>query len=591
MLTFLSLSGCGGGRLLTDPPPVAVRDPESRENTIQLYERTFHVDPTGGATVRTHSILKVGAGGTEKTLSVFDGSMTRLTRYEARIVYSDGFLERYDIGDLATSTLSNSQVIANRFLRHVSIKRVPGPGDLIESISEHTLALPQLGFQFSPAEAGDRVVRATCEIDVPRGDTVLSIVVNDPAGRPPSITRGDASTVYRFEWQGFRQNDARHRFSRRNDAPRVFAITSHRPGSWREFGDWYLGAIAGKLNADPKIAAAARASVHDGMSAREKMYAVASYCQSNIRYEQVYLDGGEIIPNEAAEILKRRYGDCKDYSTLMVVLAREVGLNPDLVLCWRGSGYAFCETLPVSQFNHMIVHWQDGGEDLWFDGTNPPEAIGIASDDLINGRALILKRGDSHLATIAESPENHLSVSGRFGARGDDLIGGMTIRVRGQYAIGFHAAARQMNAHLMKAALVRWIEHSVSSAASITELDWRSDSASFVMDVVCRLPNVLWHVGDREYVRFDKVFNMLLPREEPELDTAAVFCYPGYARVGVDVTLPDFVSTSGAGEFRWEDRCELPPGPFDARSRGEFLQKYRVETEKASHAIQLRRKG
>ncbi len=577
--------------MLTDPPPVAVREGGNQENTWQLYERHFRLEPSGRATMRTHSIMRVGSEGTERSLAVFDGSMTHLTRYEARIIYVDGSVARYDVDDLATSTMSNSQVIAQRSLRHVGMKRIPGPGDLVESVAEHEIALPQLGFHFSPAEAGDRVLHAACVIEVPRGDTVLTSLMNDTAGTSPLITRNDLSTSYRFEWQRYRQNENRHRFAPRNDAPQLFALPSRGPASWKEFGDWYLGAIAGKLKADESIAAAAKGIVNAGMSAKEKMFAVARYCQSNIRYEQVYLEGGEIIPNEAAQIFRHRYGDCKDYSTLMVVLAREAGLNPDLVLCWRGTGYAFCDALPVDQFNHMIVHWQDGMEEFWFDGTNPPEAIGIASDDLINGRALILKPGGSLLTAIGESPENLLSLSGSFDVRGDDLMGRMTIGLRGQYAISFLMAARWANAHVMQSTLARWIQQSVSSGASVSDLLWHADSTAFRVEAACRLPNALWHVGDGEYVRFDKIFNRLLPQEESGIDTAAAFYYPGYARVQVDVTISGFLASSGEGTFRWEDRCVLPPGPFDEGSRGDFLQRYRMECAKASHAIQLKRKG
>jgi hypothetical protein len=586
------LSGCGGSRLLTDPPPVAVRAAGNRENDIQLYERHYRIDPGGRATVQTHTILRVGSEGTERTLAVFDGSMMRLTRYEARIAYADGSNERYDIGDLGSSTMSNSTVIAVRSLRHVSVKRVPGPGDLIESVSEHELALPQLGIRFSPGDAGDRVLHALCLIEVPRGDTVLTSLMNDTLGTSPSITRNELSTVYRFDWHRFQRNDNRHRFARRNDAPLLYAISPSRgPRSWKEFGDWYLGVIAGKLKADDPIAATAKGVVNERMSDSEKMFAIARYCQSNIRYEQVYLEGGEMIPNEAALIFQHRYGDCKDYSTLMVVMARVVGLNPDLVLCWRGNGHALCDALPVDQFNHMIVHWQSGENNFWFDGTNPPEAIGVADDDMINGTALILRPGASRLATISESPENLLSVSGRFNVKGDDLIGKVTISLQGQYAVDFLATVRQANDHAIRSGLTRWIEGSVATNVTVSDLLWRSDGTTFIVDVACRFPNALWHVGGGDYVRFDKIFNRLLPQEEPELDPGVAFYYPGYARGKVAVTISDFLSPSGDGEFRWEDRFVLPPGPFDEVSRTDFLQKYRSEAAKASSVIRLKRKG
>jgi hypothetical protein len=592
LLFLCVLSGCGGSRLLTNPPPVAVRTAGNEENDIQLFERHYRIDPVGRATVRTHSILRVGSEGTERNLAVFDGSMMRLTAYEARIVHADGSRESYDIGDLGSSTLSNDRVVAERSLRHVSVRQVPHPGDLIESVSEHELALPQLGISFSPGEAGNRVLHASCVIEFPRTDTLLTLIVNDTLGTSPSITRTEVSTLYRFVWDRFRSNENRHRFARRNDAPMLFAIFPSRgPKSWEEFGDWYLGVIAGKLWPDNQITAAAKGIVNEQISDREKMFAIARYCQSSIRYEQVYLEGGEMIPNEAALIFQHRYGDCKDYSTLMVVMARVVGLNPDLVLCWRGSGNAFCSALPVNQFNHMIVHFRSGDKDFWFDGTNPPEAIGVAADDMINGTALILEPGASRLATIGESPENLLSVSGTLNVRGDDLAGKVTIRLQGQYAVSFFTTRRWANPNVMNSSLLRWIQGSVASNVTVSDLVWRVEDAAFVVDVTCMFPNALWRVGGGQYVRFDRIFNKLLPQEEPGLDPDLAFYYPGYARVKVDVTIPEFLSLAGDGEFRWEDRFVLPVGPFDELSRADFLQKYRSEVRNASRVVRLKRKG
>ncbi len=298
-----------------------------------------------------------------------------------------------------------------------------------------------------------------------------------------------------------------------------------------------------------------------------------------------------MIPHEAPLIFRHRYGDCKDYSTLMVVMARAVGLNPGLVLCRRGTGQAFCDALPVSQFNHMIVHFRAAETDFWFDGTNPPEAIGVAADDLINATALLLEPGASRLVTVDESPDNLLALSGKLDVSGDDLVGKLTLRLQGQYAVGFLAARRWDNTSAMRSSLTRWIERSIASNVIVSDLRWRVEGATFAFDLACRFSNALWRVGSGEYIRFDKIFNRLLPQPETALDSGQVFYYPGYTRVDADVTIPAFLSASGGEEFRWEDRFALPPGPFDRVSRVDFLQKYGVEVEKASRVIQLRRKG
>ena len=62
------------------------------------------------------------------------------------------------------------------------------------------------------------------------------------------------------------------------------------------------------------------------------MDAIAKYCQNNIRYEQVYIEKGEIIPNNYETIINNKYGDCKDYSVAIYCLAKSIGLNPNLAI-------------------------------------------------------------------------------------------------------------------------------------------------------------------------------------------------------------------------------------------------------------------
>ncbi|MEW6509719.1 MAG: hypothetical protein AB1428_02030 [Bacteroidota bacterium] len=200
LILLLSLPGCGGYRFLTDPPPQAVQGIGNQEDEIRLHEEHYRYDRTGAATLRTHRIIRVGSAGTFSTLSVEDGSMVQLTGYEARVVHADGSLESYDLSDLASSTLSNRIVISQRLSRSVRLERVPGSGDLVEFVSEHRLALPQLGVSFSPADAGDGVLHASCLMEVPPGDTVIARLVNDTLGTVPSVLRSEHSTLYRFDW-------------------------------------------------------------------------------------------------------------------------------------------------------------------------------------------------------------------------------------------------------------------------------------------------------------------------------------------------------------------------------------------------------
>jgi hypothetical protein len=163
--------------------------------------------------------------------------------------------------------------------------------------------------------------------------------------------------------------------------------------------------------------------------------------------------------------------------------------------------------------------------------------------------------------------------------------------LHGQYAIGFLAAVRSENHGAMQMTLDRWIRHAVATNVTVSDVVWRVDGETFTVEALCRFPNALWNVGSGQYIRFDRVFDRLLPQTDPGVDSVAAFYYPGYARVDVDLAIPEFLSPSGEGEFRWQIQFALPPGPFDAATRPGFVQKYRSAAEQSFRSIRLKRKG
>ncbi|MFN3228301.1 MAG: DUF3857 domain-containing protein [Asticcacaulis sp.] len=92
--------------------------------------------------------------------------------------------------------------------------------------------------------------------------------------------------------------------------------------------------------------------------------------QDKIRYVNIALNGGNIIPPRAESVLARRYGDCKGKSVLLAALLKELGIKAELVLVSTESGDSLATSLPlVAAFNHVIVRAEIAGQSFWLDGT------------------------------------------------------------------------------------------------------------------------------------------------------------------------------------------------------------------------------
>lgn len=561
-----AIDGCAAHRMLTGAPPVAREAANGGENRYTLFEKRYEFTHNGKLTERIHSIERVGTQGTEHGISVFDGSITTLTGFETRVVHASGAVEWYGRGDLGSYSLSNARVIGPRSERYVMFKEVPGPGEIIEAAYEYDIALPQLGVMVWPPDAD--TVR--CVVVVPDPDTLLWHTMNGLG--PPSVLRHTGSTDYVFAFPSRPANRRRSAYAKQNGSPALLCIDpSVGPRTWAEFGDWYADVINAQMDPDDSIAATARRVTRAEMSDVQKMNALARYCQSAVRYEEVYVERGEFIPERAPVVYARKYGDCKGYSCLLISMARALGLDAHPALCYRGTGFQVCDTLPVTQFNHMIVNYRSGGKDYWYDGTNRGGEPGVTTDDIVNARALVVARGASHLATIPESEANLFSISGTLRRHGSALAGTLTVALASQYAVGFSYEREYLNQADMTSGLASWLLKGLSSHLRVRSLAWRSSGDAFQVDVGCDIPDAIISVDSSTYVRFDRVFDRLLPPETPGEFPGGTDYYPAYARVAAEITLPDFRPSAGAGPFTWKVRWAIPPGPFDKGSLPTFL--------------------
>jgi hypothetical protein len=99
--------------------------------------------------------------------------------------------------------------------------------------------------------------------------------------------------------------------------------------------------------------------------------------QDDFRYLSVNLELGGSIPTGAETVIRRRYGDCKDLSFLLVRLLRALGVSARPVLVSTTPGRRLAELLPsASVFNHVIVEYELCGEKRWVDPTLPRQGGG-----------------------------------------------------------------------------------------------------------------------------------------------------------------------------------------------------------------------
>ena len=109
-----------------------------------------------------------------------------------------------------------------------------------------------------------------------------------------------------------------------NASPRL-VVSSFK--NYEELGAAYWSEAQKKAIVTPEVQALADDITKDLKTPEQQASAIYEWVNKNIRYLSVVLDKGGWIPHSSTEILANRYGDCKDYSTIIYALLKAKGIE------------------------------------------------------------------------------------------------------------------------------------------------------------------------------------------------------------------------------------------------------------------------
>ncbi len=177
---------------------------------------------------------------------------------------------------------------------------------------------------------------------------------------------------------------------------RYFLLSSFK--SWSAVNQWAMRVFA--LQAEPDLDNVFKEIFTGTETTEQKINKVINYVQDDIRYMGVETGIGSMKPFPPEQVVKRRFGDCKDKSLLLVWLLKKIGVSqayPALVN--TGVQHQLTSYLPGNEvFTHCIVTFNYDNAQYWVDPTTPLQGgdfrnlytydfgrvlvIGLASDSL-----------------------------------------------------------------------------------------------------------------------------------------------------------------------------------------------------------------
>ena len=219
---------------------------------------------------------------------------------------------------------------------------------------------------------------------------------------------------------------------------------------WNYVANWYSDLSNIKSKADFEIKEKVK-EVMEGkekLSNLEKAHVIYNYIEDNFNYSNVSFLHSALTPQRASRTLNSRLGDCKDLSVLFVAMAKEVGLDVNLVLVDTRDNGENDVDLPYIGFNHCIAQLNDNGKTYFIELTDNHLPFKAMENTLIKANGLIIpKEGGqtttaslTKLNTTARTP-NHifrkttvvLDESKAVITRSNTRIGGETSGTRSGY--------------------------------------------------------------------------------------------------------------------------------------------------------------
>jgi transglutaminase-like putative cysteine protease len=320
--------------------------------------------------------------------------------------------------------------------------------------------------------------------------------------------------------------------------------------------------------------------IKDARTPDEKAERIYKWVQQNIRYI-AFEDGmGGFIPREAASICTRRYGDCKDMSSLLVAMCRYAGL--DAYFTWigtRNKPYKYSEVpLPITD-NHMIGTVKLGDNYVFMDGTDPSIPFGIPPYNIQGKEAMIAI--DSGSYKIIRVPEmdysrNAVTDSTHLALDGNKVKGRVDILYKGYPAWSMAIALQYRSKEEQKLA-IKSLARRGSDKYQQTDFNFTPEvgkdrqlsvHSDFYIDGYARKMGNEWYIN----------LNMQRTREDDFADTAdrkvpMVYKYKNDNREVVTFDIP----AGFAVDYLPPSRAQSVPG----------LWSYKISYHKTARQVQL----
>ena len=418
--------------------PVPAGLPKDTVAVVLYSEQQTTVKPNGETETRYRQACKIlrPEGKDDGYVVVFFSKITPIVSFKAWGIPSDGKV--YEVKD---RDAIETQVNGGEFYDDLKTKilQIPGsdPGNVVgyEYVQKER---PYLFLDTWEFQSRIPVMRAVYTLQIPNGWKYDSDWVNYAQSHPQSASENE------FSWQvtnvpAIKIEDdmppwraVAGRLDVKYFSP-ADTLQSEQAGSWKDLGLWYSKLTAERRESTPEIQAQVTSLTSNAKTTLDKIEAITSYIQRQIRYVAIEIGIGGWQPHMAGDIFKNQFGDCKDKATLLATMLKDAGIDSYYAVAQIDRGIIQPQFASPGVFNHVILAIRLPGDVptnnlyatvddpklgklLFFDPTDQYTPIGYLPDTEQDNYVLVVTPDGGQLVKLPllSPPTNRLMRVGEF---------------------------------------------------------------------------------------------------------------------------------------------------------------------------------
>ncbi len=421
-------------------------------------------------------------------------------------------------------------------------------GDTLEIIYSIVGQNPVFAGRFTDAAAWETtvpVLRRSVVLDLPRGRSVRHRIIG--ATNPTTAVesdRGDRHLV-RYEAENLAAIDPEAMIP--PDVQTLSWVQFSEFRDWRDLGQWASGLFSGGNATDFAMPDLGKSTVKADVLMR-----ALEYVQNNVRYLSISIGENSHRPYSPAEVLARRYGDCKDKTQLLVAILRRLGIDAQPVLVSVQSRKGLGDLLPSpALFDHAIVRAMVDGKTYFLDPTLQHQASRLESIGmyLSGAEAFVVQDGVAALESMPAQRTDAAPTARRFEkvtAHRMDQPADMQVKFiyRAEDAEAGRRAVGAMSPAQLRKAYEGLLDRRYPQAQFVGEPQISDDQEQNQLTVQLRyrIPNFFERQDGRWSMRYEASNlsdSLPTPSSSKRRFPLYVGAFPWAASYNLEVTLPD----------------------------------------------------